>query len=461
MYRSGNAHCKNRRMPSLPQPDATAAGAERPPDPTMRPIPREPGFDSSLALLADPYRYIVNRCRAHSADLFETRLLLRRTICMTGPRAAELFYDSARFRRHGAAPEPVRATLFGKGGVQGLDGEPHRERKAMFMRLATPPRVELLARLVAGELARSVGSWAAAGPIPLYRSLHAPLTRAVCEWAGVPLPAADLHLRTRQLTALFDRVARSPADHLQTRLERRRAERWIAHMVHEVRVGHLALPEDSALRMIATHRDGGGNLLPPRVAAVEVLNLLRPTVAVSVFIVFAAHALHKHPECRAILGAGDPGYAECFVQEVRRWYPFFPAVAAVVREDFEWDRYFFPRGRRVLLDIHGTNRDPRSWEAPELFRPARFREPPAPWSFIPQGGGEPGSNHRCPGEGIAVALMKTAVDFLLHRLRYSVPRQDLHIDYGRLPALPRDGFVIANVRPIEPERGARPVRRAL
>src|SRR3546814_9974873 len=66
-------------------------------------------------------------------------------------------------------------------------------------------------------------------------------------------------------------------------------------------------------------------MLSPRVAAVELLNILRPTVAVSVFITFTAHALHQLPACRQNLQADD-GYLECFVQEVRRFYPFFPAV---------------------------------------------------------------------------------------------------------------------------------------
>ena len=34
-------------------------------------------------------------------------------------------------------------------------------------------------------------------------------------------------------------------------------------------------------------------MLDPRIAAVELLNILRPTVAVSVFITFTAHALHQ------------------------------------------------------------------------------------------------------------------------------------------------------------------------
>lgn len=47
----------------------------------------------------------------------------RRACCSAAPsacaaRAAALFYNEGRFLRSGAMPEPVRATLLGKGGVQ-------------------------------------------------------------------------------------------------------------------------------------------------------------------------------------------------------------------------------------------------------------------------------------------------------------------------------------------------------
>ena len=41
--------------------------------------------------------------------------------------------------------------------------------------------------------------------------------------------------------------------------------------------------------------------------------------------------------------------------------------------------------------------------------------------------------------------MKQAVQILLHRLSFQVPPQDLEVDRGRLPALPRSGLVLANV----------------
>ncbi len=176
--------------------------------------------------------------------------------------------------------------------------------------------------------------------------------------------------------------------------------------------------------------------------------MLRPTVAVAVYIAFEALALHDHPKCREKLrAAGNETYVEWFVQEVRRFHPFFPAVAAIVRRDFSWKGYAFPRGRRALLDLYGTNRDPRTRESPDTFRPERFAFAPAhPFAFVPQGGGDHSLGHRCVGEWVTAELMKRAARFLAGGIHYDVPPQNLRVDMQRLPALPASGFVFAKVR---------------
>jgi fatty-acid peroxygenase len=78
-------------------------------------MPRDKSPDSSIALLLDPYRFISKRCRRYRSDVFEARLLLQKTLCMTGPETAQLFYDPDRFMRQGAAPGRVQKTLFGRG----------------------------------------------------------------------------------------------------------------------------------------------------------------------------------------------------------------------------------------------------------------------------------------------------------------------------------------------------------
>lgn len=145
--------------------------------------------------------------------------------------------------------------------------------------------------------------------------------------------------------------------------------------------------------------------------------------------------------------AADDGYTDLFIQEVRRYYPFFPAVAARTRRAFEWNGYRFTNDQRVILDLYGTNHDPRTWERPEEFEPERFRRwDGSPFNFIPQGGGDHYANHRCPGEWIVIALMKQAAAVFTRRMSYDLPEQDLRIDWLRLPALPRSRVAISNVR---------------
>jgi fatty-acid peroxygenase len=413
----------------------------------MARMPRDTSLDATLALAFDPYEYISQRCRRYGSDVFETRLMLHKTICMKGPEAAEVFYDPDRFLRSGAAPDRLTKTLFGEGGVQGLDDEPHRHRKQMFMSLMTDDRIESLADLTDHWWRAYAIKWASKGRIVLYYEMQEVLCRAVCDWAGVPIPESDVSRRTRELTALFNQAGAFGPSHWWSRLARWKADRWLEDIIDQIRSGRLKPPEESAAHVIAWHRELDGQLLDRHAAAVELNNVLRPTVAISVFITLAALALEQHPDCLEKLQADDSGYADLFVQEVRRFYPFFPFVAARVRQDFQWKGYSFPQGRRTLLDLYGTNHDARIWEDPEEFRPERFRHwDGSPFNFIPQGGGDHDLNHRCPGEWTAIHLMKVALRFLAGGLTYEIPEQDLTLDSSRLPALPRSRFIISNVR---------------
>jgi fatty-acid peroxygenase len=407
---------------------------------------RDTSFDSTFAFLREPYEFISKRCSRYGTDVFETRLLLQPAICVLGADAAELICDNTRFQRHGAMPHRVRATLLGEGGVQGLDDDEHRHRKAMFMSLMTPARIADMRQITVELLEQAGAAWEEAGEVVLYEAIQPVLTRAACAWAGVRIPESEVGERSAELTAMFhDAGAVGPA-HWRSRSARRHAEDWIRQVIMDIRSATHESDPDGAAHVIALHRDLAGELLPPQVAAVELLNILRPIVAVAVFITFAAHALAEFPECRSRLTGGEDGYTEQFVQEVRRFYPFFPAVAARVRGTFEWQGHVFPKGRRVLLDLYGTNHDPRIWDRPMEFRPERFRDAsPSEFAFIPQGPGDHFLNHRCPGEAITVELMKTVVEFLTTRLAYGVPQQDLTVDMSRLPALPRSRFVIDNI----------------
>ncbi|MFG1850228.1 cytochrome P450 [Actinomadura geliboluensis] len=415
-----------------------------------------PVLDDTLPLLSRPYGLLSARARRLDADVYDMRLLLRKTTCMTGADAARVFYDPDRFVREGAAPRRLRVTLFGENGVQGLDGRRHAARKRMFMSLMTPEARDELRDLTGRAWRERIGAWRNEPRVVLFDEVSELLCSAVCAWAGVPLAARQVPQISRMLVALIEAPAAVGPRYLRGRTARRLADRWAAAHVTRARERHgrdassgrgAAPGGGTALDEIAAYRDTDGSLLPPDVAGVELLNVLRPTVAVARFVVFAAMALHDHPEWRRRLATDDdPELLEAFVQEVRRFYPFFPLVAARAARDFEWRGHHFRKGRRVLLDLHGTDHDPRLWDRPEQFKPERFigRSPDA-YSLIPQGGGDHFEGHRCAGEWVTKDVMKTSVTALTRWMSYQVPPQDLSIHPWRAPALPKSRFVIARV----------------
>ena len=352
---------------------------------------------------------------------------------MRGRDTAELFYDRERFVRSGAAPKRLTLTLFGKGGVQGLDGEAHTRRKAMFMALMSKGELQRMADLTAEGWRVYAQRWAGAEQVVLFDETMELLFRAACEWAGVPLSEDEVARRTREMADLISSAAAIGPHYLEGRLSRHDAEHWAGGLVQEVRRGMLTPPVGAALEQIALFRDEDGRFLSEHVAAVELLNVIRPTVAVSRYLVFCAHALHKHPEWRERLRE-DNTYLEPFVQEVRRFYPFFPFVAARVKETFHWRGFRFEKGTRTLLDLYGTNHDGRLWEEPEAFEPGRFRNWQGdPYTLISQGGGDHYLNHRCAGEWLTIKVMKEAVRALTRAITYEVPPQDLTLELSRCP----------------------------
>ncbi len=388
--------------------------------------------DDTLTLKLDGYAFIGHRCRELGTDVFETRILLQRTVCMLGADAARCFYDGERIQRDGAAPMRVQATLFGRGGVQSLDGAAHHVRKQMFMQLLAPANVRRLCELFETSLLSALPRWA--DRAVLFDEAQDALCRAACAWAGITL---DDERRIRDLAAMIDGGGGAGPRNWRGRVGRARAEWWVEKQIEQVRSG--VLPGIGALGVFANSD------LEARIAAIELLNMIRPTVAVARYVTFAALALHEYPHTEDLVH--DESTLDPFVHEVRRFFPFFPAVVGRARRTFTFHDVEIREGDRVMLDLYGTNHDPRVWERPDEFHPERFiGRAIDPYTLIPQGGGDTPTGHRCPGEALTIELIKSSVRFLTRRISYEVPPQDLSISLSRIPAQPASRFVITNAR---------------
>ncbi|GKV68527.1 fatty-acid peroxygenase [Sporosarcina sp. NCCP-2716] len=413
----------------------------------MTNIPKEEGLDHTISVLKEGYDFIPNRSRQFNSNLFETSLLGERVICMTGEEAGEIFYDNNKFIRSGAAPKHAQKTLLGEKGVQSLDGEAHHHRKAMFMELMNPEHIRQLGKLIADEWERKLDGWGDGETIRLYQVAQEVLTRAAVRWAGVPLEEKDVEKRTRQLAQLFESPASVGMKYRGAVHARKELEKWIAGLVEDVRQNKLQPPSGTALLTFSEHKDLEGKLLEPRIAAVEVLNIVRPIVAISIYIAFTGHALLQHPDERAALEGSKEEPLEHFVQEVRRLYPFFPFNGARVKDDFEWKGMTFEKGTLVLFDFYGTSREEKNWPDPDQFRPGRFASASVtPFNFVPQGGGDYATGHRCAGEWATIEVMKVTLDYLANKMAYDIPEQDMGYSKASMPAVPESEIIMENVR---------------
>jgi len=388
--------------------------------------------DIGVRLVRDRYHALERlRARVGGGRWFEARMLGRRALVVEGADGVRLFYDPRLVTRSGAIPAPVRLMLFGPGAVQGLSGEEHARRKQLFLDLVHRPAVEELTRRVATRLEQAASAWALRGTIRLYDELAELYGRAVIEWAGIAVDSHDAAAVTSDLAAMVDAFGLGGTPYLQGFRARARATRWARSIVRGVRDGTRPAPAGSVVAGIAGRED-----LDDTVAGVELLNVLRPTVAVAYFGAYAAQALSHAPEWRSRLASGTTADLGAFEHEVRRCYPFVPLLAGRFVRAHTWQGRRFGRRSWIVLDVLGTNLDPERWAGGSTFDPARFlRYEPDAFEYVPHGGGDPAQGHRCPGEPLAVGILEETVR-VLARLDFGIAAVDDTVPLDRMPSLP-------------------------
>ncbi|NLY79827.1 MAG: cytochrome P450 [Lysinibacillus sp.] len=411
-------------------------------------IPRDEGFDNSISFLKEGYEFIINRRKNLQTDIFETRILGKQVVCIGGEEAAEIFYDSNKFSRQKVAPNRIIETLFGKNSVQTLDCVEHQHRKKMFLNVMTKEKIDELLDITKIEWEKALDRWSEEVEIVFYEEVKLLLCKAAFKWIGYPAHEEQAKKLVEELGVMFETPAAFGPQHWAGRNKRNRMEKNMEELVEKIRAGKVQVQEESILHQFVFSKDFEGNLLHRETVAVEIINILRPIVAISIYMCFIVMALAQFPHERVKLKKTSD-YAHFFIQEIRRYYPFFPFVAAKVKAEFTWNGYTFKEGTLVLLDIYGTNHDPKLWNNPDEFQPERF----ASWqenryNFIPQGGGDVEITHRCPGEQLTIEMMKITLDYLLNKMDFEIPEQDLYITMDRIPSIPKSKVFLKNVRRI-------------
>jgi fatty-acid peroxygenase len=399
----------------------------------------------TVRLLRDRYRAVGRmRAAAGAGDRFAARMLGRQAVVLRGEAGARTFYDPALVRRGGAMPAPVRLVLFGPGAVHGLDGEAHARRKQLLLEVVSADAVDRLTRLVGERLDEAVERWTDRGRVRLFDQLVELYGGAVLEWAGTGTTGARARAVSHDLARIVDGFGVGGTGYPRAVLARVRAQRWALQIVRDARSGARTAPAGSAVAVLAGVPRAE---LPDLAAATELLNVVRPTVAVAYFGAYAAQAVVQRPDWRPDLAAGSAAHLRAFEHELRRYYPFVPLLPGRLRRPWPWEGGRLPRRSWLVLDVLGTNRDPARWDEPEELRPERFlgREPTA-YDFVPQGGGDPATGHRCPGEPIAIGLLERTLQRLAG-LDYELSPEGREVPLDRVPSLPADRVELTGVRP--------------
>lgn len=379
----------------------------------------------------------------------KARLLNKEVIAVYGKDAAKKFYDPRNFKREGAMPKLVLKTLFGEGGVQTLDGKSHEKRKTIFMDLMTPKRMEDYHRILDRTLTKRMDQ--EHGEFQLFDVAKDVLFRSICEWSGIDLTQmsqTEIDRLAEYQISMISSAVTNPKTHVKGIENRKKSEKWAQSLIEEARTHPVAGKEEVALYAFASATDDEGELLPIDVAAVELLNVIRPTVALTVWIALMGHALFSRPDIYQRLHAEFDQLQDSFIQEMRRYYPFFPMLPAFAIQDVEIDGYLIPKDSWVVLDLYGTNHDERTIETPEVFRISRYLGKEKHISYdeeyemIAQGGGKFEAMHRCAGEWITLHALRVFSDQLVNKYQFTVPEQDWEIPLNQFPTFPKSKAVL-------------------
>lgn|SRR5690625_1002872 len=383
------------------------------------------------------------------APVAKAEAFTKKLYVIYGSDAAQKFYDPKNFKREGAMPDLVIKTLFGEDGVQTLDGEEHHHRKNIFMDLMAPDRMDDYHKILDEKMTAALE--AEQGTFELFSLTRRVLFETVTEWSGINLD----HLSDEEIDdlskyqiSMISGTFTSTVDHLKGVEDRKRSERWARKLIQSAREHPVPGKENVALYAFAEATDLDGELLPLDVAAVELLNIIRPTLALTVWAALMGHALFSRSDIYDQLKDNFDELQDSFIHEMRRYYPFFPAVPGISLQDVEIDGYLIPEGSWVALDLYGTNHDARTIDQPEEFKVDRYKGDTERISYeeeyemIAQGGGEFRSMHRCAGEWITLHTLRVLSDHLVNKYEFSVPEQDFEIPMNQFPTYPNSKVLL-------------------
>jgi cytochrome P450 family 135 len=404
----------------------------------------------SVAFHRAPLDFL-RRNRARFGDVFALRLAIAGPmVVVADPDAARIVVHADPGRGHGGEARRHILGMVSSRSVLGADGPQHAAARGRLEPAFTRETVDHLAEPVAAIAARHAAAWPAGRP---FRAL--PRLRAITDevFVRLILGVGD-DARARALAAAIRRMIGTPgnppfpvpdeSDGLIGAAGRRLFERRSAPvarlLAEEVDARRRERPDghDAVACMLRTAPD-----LSTAAAVEELIPLLMagqepPACALA----WVLDRLIRDGALRERYLADPSGAdAQAIVAETLR---ITPAVHSLVRRltaDLDVAGHRLPAGTTAVAPIVLLHRDPRAFQAPDEFRPGRFRTAEPPAAYLPFGDG----NRRCLGEWLAHLELRAVLPAILagRRVRALWPRRERMVVRGTVLVPHRSQLVVA------------------
>ncbi|XP_019093304.1 PREDICTED: cytochrome P450 705A20-like [Camelina sativa] len=127
-------------------------------------------------------------------------------------------------------------------------------------------------------------------------------------------------------------------------------------------------------------------------------------------------------------------YLQAVVKEGLRLHPSAPLLLRVFGESCEIKEFYIPEKTTLVVNLYAVNRDPDSWEDPDLFKPERFlassgsgeeekiREQAL--KYVTFGGGR----RTCPAVKLAHIFMETAIGAMVQCFDWRIKGDQVYME---------------------------------
>jgi cytochrome P450 family 135 len=407
------------------------------PDHALEALPRGPRWPRALQTLwwAARPASLMKHCRRRYGDVFTIRPYgFGDIVLLADPDQIKEVFAGDRDVFAAGQANAAMSPVLGRHSLVVLAGEHHLRQRRLMLPPFHGEAINRYRERVEEITAADVATWPVGEPFAIRARMQA-ITFEVILRAVIGVSDPDRLDRLRELLPklldfsvfdmwavwLFPKLLDTP---MGRRNPSMRVRPEVDRLLYEEIAAHRAHPEgrDDILALFVQARDPDGEPLSDEELLDQIITLLLAGhETTTTGLAWAFERLVRHPAVLERLEGesrtGDDSYLDAVVNETLRVRPVIDGVWRKLTAPAVVAGHRLPAGTLVFPAI-ALVQTSRAFPDPEEFRPERFLDgSPAPYTFIPFGGGP----RRCIGASFAIMEMKSVLRTVLQRVELHAP----------------------------------------